>query len=92
MMSAPTCGWAWTFWNSSGVSGPGFARMWSGGELADVVKQRGRLHRLHLDFGHPQLARDSRGVDLHAADVVLRRAVLGVDRARKRFDRRQVKF
>ena len=62
------------------------------GELADVVEQRGRLHRLHLDLGHPELARDSRGVDLHAANVVLRRAVLGVDRARERFDRRQVKL
>ena len=30
------------------------------------------------------------GVDLHAPDVHLRRLILGVDRARQRFDRRQV--
>ena len=93
MMSAPTCGWAWTFWNSSGVSGPGFDEdVVRHGELADVVQQRSRLHGLHLDLGHPELTRDSGGVDLNAADVVFRRAVLRVDRARERFDRREVQL
>ena len=59
-------------------------------ELADVVQQRRGLDALDLVVGHAQRARQAGGVDLHAADVRLRRLVLGVDRERQRFDRREV--
>ena len=90
-MSAPTFGWARIFWNSSGVSGPGFERMCSGhGELADVVQQRRGLHALDLVLAHPEAAGQGSSVELHAADVQLRGLVLRVDRERQRFDGRQV--
>ena len=62
------------------------------GELADVVQQRRCSHRLSFGVRHTELSSHRRRVELHAADVILGRAVLGVDRARKRFDRRQVQF
>ena len=62
------------------------------GELADVMQQRRCPHRLNFGVRHAELSSHRRRVELHAADVVLGRAVLGVDRARKRFDRRQVQF
>ena len=41
MIPAPTCGWMRTFWNSSGVNGPGFGKdVLRHGELADVVQKR----------------------------------------------------
>ena len=59
-------------------------------ELADIVQQRRRLDALDLVLAHAQTARQRRRIELHAADVELRRLVLGVDRERQRFDRRQV--
>jgi hypothetical protein len=61
-------------------------------ELADVVQQRRRTHRLGLAGRHAELSSHCRRVKLHAADMVLGRSVLCVDRARERFDRRQVQF
>ena len=60
------------------------------GELADVVEQRGRLQTLSVVGRHPERASQSGGVHLHAADVALRRLILGVDREGQRFDRRQM--
>ena len=60
------------------------------GELADVVQQRRGLDALDLVVRHAERLREPRGVDLHAADVRLRRLILGVDRERQRFDRREV--
>jgi hypothetical protein len=56
------------------------------------VEQRSGLHRLHFELGHPELARHRRGVDLHSANVVFGRPVFRVDRARQRFDRRDVQL
>ena len=61
------------------------------GELADVVQQRRGLDALDLVVRHARALRARPGgVDLHAADVALRRLILRVDRERQRFDRRQV--
>ena len=62
------------------------------GELADVVEQRRRLDALDFGVGHAEPARDAGRVDLHAADVRLRGLILGVDRERERFNRRQVQI
>ena len=59
-------------------------------QLADVVQQRRGLDALDLVLRHAERAREAGGVDLHAADVALRGLILGVDRQRQRFDRRQV--
>src|SRR5689334_25432162 len=48
-------------------------------ELADVVQQCSGLDRLHLELVHPELTRNSSGVDLNAANMVFRRAVLRID-------------
>ena len=61
-------------------------------ELADVVEECSRLHGLDLDLGHAHLPRHGGRINLHAADVVLRRAVFGVDRTRKRLDRGQMQL
>ena len=42
--------------------------------------------------GHPQRPRQAGGVDLDAADVALRRLILGVDGQRQRLDRREVQI
>ena len=60
------------------------------GELADVVQQRRRLDALDFRRRTGRRLRQAGRVDLHAADVHLRGLILGVDRARQRFDRRQV--
>ena len=62
------------------------------GQLADVVEQRRGLDRLHLDVGHPECPRQRGRVNLDATDVVMRRLILGVNRQRQRFDRRQVQL
>ena len=62
------------------------------GELADVVKQRRRLDALDVLFRESDGFREPGRVRLHAADVRLRRLVLGVDRASQRFDRGEVKI
>jgi hypothetical protein len=62
------------------------------GELADVMQQRGCSHRLNFSVRHAELSSHGRRVELYAADVILGGAVLGVYRARERFDRRQVQF
>ena len=59
-------------------------------ELADVVQQRRRLHALDVVVRHAQRSGELGGIELHAADVRLRRLVLRVDRERERFDRREV--
>jgi hypothetical protein len=56
------------------------------------VQQRSGLDRLHLELVHPELTRNSGGVDLNAANMVFRRDVLRVDRSSERFDRRKVQF
>ena len=86
-MSAPTFGWARIFWNSSGVSGPGFDRMCSGTaslpmscSSAAVLTPSTSLSDIPIDSRH-------RGrVQLHSAQVRLRRPILGVDRERERLD------
>ena len=62
------------------------------GELADVVQQRRGLDALDLGLRHAEGARQPGGVDLDAPDVALRGLILGVDRQRQRFNRRQVQI
>ena len=52
-------------------------------QLADVVQQRRRLDRLRVEFGEVEVARQRRGVVLHALDVRGCRRVLGLNRARQ---------
>ena len=59
-------------------------------ELADVVQQRRGLDALDVCGRNGHRLRERGRVELHAADVRLRRLVLRVDRARERFDRREV--
>ena len=98
MMSAPTVGWMRTRSNSSGVSRPGLVRMCSGtaslpmscssaATFTPSTSSRGHAGRF-AKRGRPRL---------HAADVVvgrrpirIDRLVAGVDRARQRLDARQV--
>ena len=61
-------------------------------EFADVMQQRRGTHGLNFGIGHAELTSHCCRVKLHAADVVLGRPVLGIDRARKRLDRCQVQF
>ena len=61
-------------------------------ELADVVEQRRRLHALDSAVATGRPLRQAGRIQLHAADVRLRRLILRVDRARQRFDRRQVQI
>jgi hypothetical protein len=61
-------------------------------ELADVVQQRRGLHPLDLALRHVQRPSQRRRVELHAADVRLRRLVLCVDRERQRFNCGQVQI
>ncbi len=60
------------------------------GQLADVVQQGRRLDALNLVFRHADRFRETRREHLHAPDVRLARAILGVNRQRERLDRRQV--
>ncbi len=93
MMSAPTCGWIRTFWNSSGVSGPGLARMCSGtASLPMSCSSAAVLIALDLVLAHAERACHARRVRLYTSDVVRRDLVLRVDRERKRLDRRQVQL
>ena len=93
MMSAPTCGWMPDLLEFLRRQRPRLGEdVIRHRELADVVQQRSGLDRLHLELGHPELTRNSGGVDLNAADMVFRRAVLRVDRSSERFDRREVQF
>ncbi len=61
-------------------------------ELPDVVEQRRRLDALNLVGREAGGRRQACRVDLHAPDVRLRRLILRVDRARQRFDGRQVQI
>ena len=91
MISAPTCGWIRIFWNSSCVSGPGFDRMCSGTASLPMSCSSAAVLTPWMSAGaRPAAFARPDGVELHAADVRLRRLILGVDRARQRFDRRQV--
>ena len=90
-MSAPTFGCARIFWNSSGVSGPGFDRMCSGTASLPMSCSSAAVFTPCTSLSDiPSAPRDRGGVELHAADVRLRRLILGVDRERQRFDRRQM--
>ena len=69
-MSAPTFGWARIFWNSSGVSGPGFDRMCSGTASLPMSCSSAAVFTPWISFSlMPERARERRGVELHAADV-----------------------
>ena len=61
-------------------------------QLADVVQQRRGLDALDLVRRQARGLRQPGRVHLHAPDVRLRRLILRVDRARQRFDRRQVQI
>ena len=52
-------------------------------ELADVVKERGRLDRLGVTLRQREAAREAGGIVLHALDVHAARGVLGLNRARQ---------
>jgi hypothetical protein len=60
------------------------------GELAHVVEQGPGLEGLYLVAREAEDAAHAGGVNLHAADVVVRRLVFGVNGGGERLDRRQV--
>jgi hypothetical protein len=62
------------------------------GELADVVQQCRGPHALDRRVGQPDRLRQLGRVRLHTADVHVRGLILGVDRAGKGLNRRQVEI
>ena len=62
------------------------------GQLSDVVQQRGCLDRFDLGVGHAECLGQARGIDLDAANVVVRRVILGLDGQRERFHRGQMQL
>ena len=59
------------------------------GELADVVKERGRLDALDFLIRQAKRLGEARGIELNPPDVVVRVLILGINRARQRLDGRQ---
>ena len=70
---------------------PGFDRMCSGTASLPMSCSSAAVFTPCISLSrHPERARETGRVHLHAADVALRGLILGVDRERERFDRRQV--
>ena len=93
MISAPTCGWMRTFWNSSGVSGPGFDRMCSGtASLPMSCSSAAVLIAWISSADRPIALRQPDGVMLHAQDVRVGHLIFGVDGAGQCFDGREVQI
>ena len=60
-------------------------------QFADIVQQRRRFERLHLERRKIQFLAHRQRVNLHSLQVLVRRLVLGLDGQRQRFNRPQVK-
>ena len=60
------------------------------GDLADVVQQGAGFQGFDLQFGQPEMPRQSRRINLYAIDVIVGDLILRVNRCGERLDRRQV--
>ncbi len=91
-MSAPTSTCSFIFSNSAGVSLPGLFRMCSGTASFPVScsSAAASIALMVAVVGDAEHAGEPHGVRLDAPDVIVRHAVLRIDRRRQRLDRGEV--